>query len=270
MTQTTEAAGQGLRLEVDPATQVAVVTLDRPPVNALNNALRLAIRDTFQSFAERKDVNAVILTAAGSRAFCAGVDLRERAAQRADTSGDRPLDPGRLWRDTKGAVQDCAVPVIAAVNGAAIGAGLGLVTSCDIIIASTEARFGVTEINVGLLGGGAALMRMVGRSKARRMYFTGDLETAAEMERLGAIEAVVEPDQLLPAARALAANIARKSPIALRLAKESLNRLEEFVTPYEAGYRMEQDYTNRLGTFEDAREGTAAFMERREPVWKWR
>ena len=113
-------------------------------------------------------------------------------------------------------------------------------------------------------------MRMVGRSKMRRMYFTGELESVEEMYRLGATEPVAEPEQLLPAPVQLAAGIARKSPIALRLAKESLNRLEEFLTPYEAGYRMEQDYTNRLASFEDAREGAAAFVERREPVWKWR
>ena len=270
MTGNADASEQTLRLDVDTATGVAVVTLDRPPVNALNNAMRVQIKETFEGLSQRKDVNAVVLTAAGPRVFCAGVDLRERAAERAATGGERPLDPGRLWRDTKNAVQDCAVPVIAAVNGAAIGAGLGLVTACDVIFASSSARFGVTEINVGLLGGGAALMKMVGRGKARRMYFTGELESADELYRLGAIEAVVEPDQLLSTAVEFAAGIAKKSPIALRLAKESLNRLEEFVTPYEAGYRMEQDYTNRLGTFEDAREGTAAFMERREPVWKWR
>ena len=270
MTQTDDIAREVLHLDVDPTTQVAVVTLDRPPVNALNTAVRTAIRETFRQLADRRDVNAVVLTAAGTRTFSAGVDLSERAQERQAGAAERPLDPGRLWRETKASVQDCPVPVVCAVNGPAIGAGLGLVTSCDIIIASTRARFGVTEINVGLLGGGTALMRMVGRSRMRRMYFTGELESAEEMYRLGAIEAVVEPERLLPEALTLAAGIAKKSPIALRLAKESLNRLEEFLTPYEAGYRMEQDYTNRLGAFEDAKEGTAAFVERREPVWKWR
>ena len=154
MTQATEAASDILHLEVDATTHVAVVTLDRPPVNALNTVLRLAIRETFQELAARRDVNAVVLTAAGSRAFSAGVDLSERSRERQDADQERPLDPGRLWRETKASVLECPVPVIAAVNGPAIGAGLGLVSSCDIIIASTRARFGVTEINVGLLGGG--------------------------------------------------------------------------------------------------------------------
>jgi enoyl-CoA hydratase len=225
-----------------------------------------------EPLAENRDLNAVVLTAAGTRAFSAGVDLTERARERQqpDPTAPRPLDPGRLWREAQMSVIDCPVPVIAAVNGAAIGAGLGLVSCCDIIFASTSARFGLTEINVGLLGGGSHLLRMVGHHKMRRMFFTGELASAEELYRLGAVEAVVEPAALLPAALEMARAIGAKSPIALRLGKEALNRLEEFLIPYEAGYRMEQDYTNRLSTFEDAREGTAAFVERRPPVWKWR
>jgi enoyl-CoA hydratase len=102
------------------------------------------------------------------------------------------------------------------------------------------------------------------------MYFTGEMVGAEELYRLGAVEAVVPPEQLLPEALKFATLIASKSPIALRMAKESLNRFEEFLLPYEDAYRMEQDYTNRLGTFEDAKEGTAAFLEKREPQWKWR
>lgn len=270
MTQEADTTGEVVHVALDTERQVAVVTIDRPPVNAIDSTMRRALRETFRSFGERRDVNAVVLTAAGTRAFTAGVDLNERAREREAGASARPLDPGRDWRETKAAVLECAVPVIAAVNGPAIGAGLALVTCCDIIVASTRARFGVTEINVGLLGGGTALMRLVGRSKMRRMYFTGELESAEEMFRLGAIEAVVEPDELLPAALNLAGRIAGKSPIALRLAKESLNRLEEYLTPLEAGYRMEQDYTTRLGAYEDATEGTRAFVEGRQPVWRWR
>lgn len=259
-----------LRLEIDTAAAVAVVTLDRPPVNALNRALRDAIRSTFQELSSRRDVNAVVLTGAGTRAFCAGVDLRERLQER-DANGPKPLDPGKEWRDTKAAVLNCPVPVIGAINGPAIGAGLGLASVCDFLIASEHARFGLTEINVGLLGGGSALLRLVGsRYKMRRMFFTGELVGAEEMYRLGAVEAVVPQDRLLPEALTLAGQIATKSPIALRLGKESLNRLEELLAPFEEGYRLEQDYTNRLSTFEDAREGTAAFVERRAPEWKWR
>jgi enoyl-CoA hydratase len=254
-----------LKLEVDSDTMVAVVTLDRPPVNAIDRATHRAMNELFSSLGARRDVNAVVLAAAG-RTFCAGVDLNERGREQAE----KPLDPGRSWRDAKASILECSVPVIAAVQGAAIGAGLGLVSMCDFIIASEEARFGLTEINVGLLGGGSAAMRLVGRGTMRKMYFTGELLGAEEMHRLGAVASVVPSEQLLPEARAIAERIAEKSPIALRLAKESLNRLEEYVLPFETAYRMEQDYTIRLRTFEDASEGARAFAEKRKPKWQWR
>jgi len=265
MTADPTADAPPLRVEIDAGTKVAVVTLDRPPVNAINRAMHRAIRETFEGFAARRDVNAVVLTAAG-RVFCGGVDLRDRG----QTGDERTIDPGRAWRDARSSVLECAVPVIGAVNGTALGAGLGLLSQCDFLVASENARFGLTEINVGLLGGGSAAMHMLGRYKMRRMYFTGEMVGAEELYRLGVVEAVVPPEQLLPEALKFATLVASKSPIALRMAKESLNRFEEFLLPYEDAYRLEQDYTNRLGTFEDAKEGTAAFLEKREPQWKWR
>jgi enoyl-CoA hydratase len=256
---------QTLQLEVNEATKVAVVTMNRPPVNAVNAQMRIELRDTFRAFAGRRDVNCVVLTGAGDRAFCAGVDLRDRAA-----SEEVVLDSGKLWRDARVAVLDCAIPVIGAINGVAIGAGFGLASMCDFLLAAEGARMGLTEINVGLLGGGSAGMHLTNRYKMRRMYFTGELQTAEEMHRLGAVEAVLPREELMPEALRLAEEIAQKSPIGLRLAKESLNRMEAFLLPYEDAYRMEQDYTNRLSTFEDSREGTRAFLEKREPDWKWR
>lgn len=255
-----------LRLEIRAGLKVAIATIDRPPVNAIDPALQRAIRETFASFAERRDVNAVILTAAGRRAFSAGVDLRARQA----VQESRPLDPGKVWRDAKDAVYGCAIPVIGAINGVAIGAGAGLASVCDVIIAADHATFGITEINVGLLGGGSAAYRMVGPYKMRKMFYTGEMVTAQEMHRLGAVEEVVPYDDLMPAALALATKIASKSPIGLRLAKESLTRMENFLLDWGGAYRMEQDYTNRINTFEDSKEGTSAFMEKRDAEWKWR
>ena len=124
------------------------------------------------------------------------------------------------------AITDCAVPVIGAINGPALGAGLALAACCDILLASEHATFGTTEINVGLLGASAHLSLLVGRHKAREMFFTGEQVPADELYRIGAVRAVVPHAELLPAARALAATLAAKSPIALRLAKESMNRVE--------------------------------------------
>lgn len=126
----------------------------------------------------------------------------------------------------------------------------------------------MTEINVGLLGAGSFLQRMVGSYKARKLFYTGEFATPEEMYRLGAVEQVVPHDQLLPAANVLARRIAEKSPIAMRLAKESLNRVE--FLPLKEAYRTEQDYTNHLRGFEDSREAMRAFAEKRAPEWKWR
>jgi enoyl-CoA hydratase/carnithine racemase len=166
------------------------------------------------------------------------------------------------------AITDCAVPVIGAINGPALGAGLAFAACCDMLVASDNATFGTTEINVGLLGASAHLSLLVGRHKAREMFFTGEQVPAAELHRLGAVRAVVPRAELADTARALAATIAAKSPIALRLAKESMNRVE--FLPLKEAYRTEQDYTGRLRGYEDAAEARAAFLEKRDPEWKWK
>jgi len=155
--------------------------------------------------------------------------------------------------------------VIAAVNGAAIGAGLALAASCDIILAARTARFGTTEIDVGLLGAASYLRRLVGEMRTRELFLTGDLVPAEELVRRGTIAAAVEPDELAAASATLAARIAAKSPLAARLAKESLNRTEG--RDLEDAYRVKQDYTARLRHFADSREAAATFLEKHEPRW---
>lgn len=257
----------GIRLEVDLADQIAVLTIDRPPVNTIDPSDERVLLGVIRNLGERRDVNAAVLTGAGTRAFCAGANLKNR---RGRPDGGVELDAGEMWRSVKSALLQCRIPVIGAINGVAIGAGVGLASSCDVIFAADTARFGVTEINVGALGGGSALLRMVGTYKMRSLYYTGELAPAQELYRLGALEAVVPPEELMPVALAFARKLAAKSPIGMRLAKESLNRMELSVTDYEAAYRMEQDYTNRLRQFEDSKEGSAAFNEKRAPQWKWR
>jgi enoyl-CoA hydratase len=260
-------------LTISKADGVAQVQLNRPPVNAVNRKMIAELRATFDELSEDRSIGAVVLSAAGDKAFCAGIDLNERRAQRAaggpdpDSPVAHILDSGKEWRDTQHAIRHCTVPVIAAVDGVAIGAGFGLVGSCDIIFASPRARFGLTEINVGLLGGSSKAMRMVGPYKARTMFFTGDLVPAAEFYRLGAVEEIVEDEPVADRAVAFARKLAAKSPIALRLAKESILRIEGM--PVEDAYRTEQDYTQRLATYQDSGEAMAAFLEKREPSWSW-
>jgi enoyl-CoA hydratase len=160
------------------------------------------------------------------------------------------------------------VPVVAAINGAAIGAGLAFAAVCDMIIAAEGARFGTTEINVGLLGASAHLSLLLGRHKVRELYMTGELVDAKELHRLGAIREIVPAERLMPAALELATTLAKKSPIAMRLAKEALNRVE-FI-PLKDAYRIEQDYTRRLASYEDSEEARLAFVEKRDPEWHWR
>ena len=247
---------------------IAMVTFERPPVNTIDGPSMVEMTEIFRSFADDREVRVAILTAAGERAFIAGVDLKSIGGRGDDVSPTDLLDPGRIARNAMWSITDCAVPVIAAVNGPAIGAGLAFAACCDIIVASSRATFGTTEINVGLLGASAHLALLVGRHKAREMFFTGELVPAAVLHRIGAIREVVEPDQLLATTVELGRQLAAKSPLALRLAKAAMNQVEGL--PLKDAYRIEQGYTDRLLRFEDAAEARAAYLEKRDPVWKWR
>jgi enoyl-CoA hydratase len=261
---------KNVRLEI--SNQIATVTLARPPVNALDAQTFREITEVFRQLGRTREASVAILTAEGDRLFCAGVDLKDSARRHAreliadDTTLDL-LDPGVVPRDCFNAVLDCPLPVIAAVNGKAIGAGVALVASCDIIVASSNAQFCLPEIKAGVLGGGRHLQRLVGPYKARKMFFTGEYVDAQEFYRLGAIETVVPPDQLMGAALALAAQIAKMSPIGLRLAKESMNRAEDL--PLKDGYRVEQDYTGRVTRYADSTEAASAYKEKRPADWSW-
>jgi enoyl-CoA hydratase len=257
-------------LTVEKCHGIAVVTLDRPPVNAINRQMQLELTTVFDALSQDREIGAVVLAAAGSKAFSAGIDLREQAARNGpatDAPIEATLDVGWEWRTTQHAIRHCSVPVVAAVEGPAIGAGFGLVGVCDVIIASESASFALTEINVGLLGGASKALRMVGPYKARMMMLTGRFQSAAEFHRLGAVEQLVPPGEALGAARAIAEDMATKSPLALRLAKESILRIEG--DEMEARYRTEQDYTTRLRGFNDSAEAMASFTEKRDPRWTW-
>lgn len=247
---------------------VATVTMDNPPVNAVSRTLLGELREVFDSFAHDRNVRVAVLTGAGERAFMAGADLRAVPIPIDEQDPGDVVDRGRAVRDLFWAVYDCAVPVIAAVNGPAIGAGLALAAVCDVIVASENAMFQAAEINVGLLGASAQLQLLVGRHRARELYFTGRPISAATLEAGGAVSRVVSSAELATVAHELATELASKSPIALRLAKESMNRTE--FLPLRDAYRLEQDYTARLGAFEDSAEARAAWAEKRSPIWKWR
>lgn len=254
-------------LTVERDADVVTVTLNRPPVNAVSAQMQVELTDAFTQLSDDRDVRAIVLAGAGDRAFCGGIDLKELES---GVSGEGDslrsvTNPGWRWRETQHVIRHCAVPVIAAVERPAIGAGFGLVGVSDLVVASTSASFALTEINVGLLGGASKAIRMVGPYKARMMMYTGRMQTAAEFYRLGVIEQLVEPGEALAVAQEIACEIASKSPLAMRLAKESVLRIE--TEEIEDQYRTEWDYTNRLRTFNDSEEARAAFVEKRDPVW---
>jgi enoyl-CoA hydratase len=249
----------GLRLAVQD--RIAEVVIDRPPANALSRETYREIRQVFDSFRDRDDISAVVLTGAGERVFCGGRDIHDLRAERSEPATVHVGDPYHLTREAFWAVRHCAVPVICAVNGAAVGAGVALVAVSDIVLAAETATFALTEIDVGVLGAASFAQWMVGPGKARWMFFTGQRVPAAEMYRLGAIETVVGRDDLLAEARALAAVIAGKDPVAVRMAKASVVRTDTL--PLEAAYRAEQDYTRHLSGYANSAEAIARFAGKR-------
>jgi enoyl-CoA hydratase len=247
---------------VEQAGLVASVIIDRPPVNALTLALYQRIAEVFEEIGQSPDVNCTVLSARGAKAFCAGLDLKEFLAAKVEDDPARAAIVRRMFH----AVRHCAIPVIAAVNGPALGAGCVLSSVCDIRIASENATFGLPEINVGRCGGTAHMGRHVPQGLLRRMFFTGTPIGAQEAYRAGFVDQVLPLERLLPAANELAAVIARKAPLGLRLGKEALNRVE--FMPVDEGYALEQEYSTRLMHTADAREATRAVLEKRAPVFK--
>jgi enoyl-CoA hydratase len=244
---------------------VATVTIDRPPVNATGRAVREALTRTFDAMHDRDDVRAVVLTGAG-RMFCAGADIKERTNMTGEPGEYGALN--RLVREMFYSILECSKPVVAAVNGPALGAGMALALCCDILLASDDAIFGMPEIDVGLAGGVKYLQRHLSPSKSRRLLLTGQRVPASELYRLGVLEACVPADRLMPEALGIAREIASKSPVAVRMLKESFNMVESM--SLRDGYRLEQNMTVKLSASADAKEAQRAFVEKRKPVFTGR
>lgn len=256
-------------IDIEHRDGVAIVRLDRPPVNAVNKLMMRELTQAFDTIGQDRSIGAAVLSSSGERAFCGGIDLKETASDDPAQHDDLHalLDPFWEWRRTQLSIRECLVPVIGAIERAAIGAGFGLAGVCDLVIAGEKATFGLTEIKVGLLGGASKALRLLGPSKARRMMFLGEMVDAAEFYRLGAIEEVVPEGSAEDRAIELGMQMAEKSPIALRLAKESILRIEG--DELMGRYRTENDYSNRLRTYDDSREAMQAFLEKRDADWSW-
>ncbi|MFK8079724.1 MAG: enoyl-CoA hydratase/isomerase family protein [Granulosicoccus sp.] len=247
-------------LEVAVEDYIARVTINRPPVNAQNNQLREEIQLVMDSLGDRTDVRAIILTGEG-KAFSAGADLSERPTQ----------EPGhytahnRRVRASFDCILECPKPVIAAVNGAAIGAGCVTALCCDILVFSEKGYLQMTEVTVGLAGGVAHVRRHLGESDARLMLLTARRLYGPDLLRMGVASACTRPEDLMDTAMGIASDIARASPSAVRAAKASF-QVTENQSVYE-GYRFEQSQTKALSTSTDSAEAMAAFREKRAPVF---
>jgi enoyl-CoA hydratase len=248
---------QGVRCRIEEG--VAVVTLDRPPVNAITRPMLAELTRIFDALHTTPGARVAILTGAGDRAFCAGADIHEMS----EASDWSPEDHGRSMRSALESIYECAIPVIAAINGPALGGGLALAASCDYAIASERARFGLPEIDFGALGGARHARQLFPMSFVRRMQYTGESLCADEAYRLGAVVRVVHHESLGVEAHSDAARLAAKMPMGLRLAKESLNAVEWM--DVRSGYRFEQTRTDLLCRTDDAAEARAARREDRAP-----
>jgi enoyl-CoA hydratase/carnithine racemase len=247
---------------------VAEIVLDRPAaMNALSTAMAQALTRVCAEAAADPAVRAVVLSAAGDRAFCVGADLKERAGMTdADFMAQRPV-----FRAAFGAVLGLAMPVIAAVHGYALGGGCELALSCDLIVADETAVFGLPETAVGLVpgGGGTQLaVRRLGPGRAADLVFTGRRVPAAEAARIGLADRLVPPGSAAGQALELARVIAGNSPVALAAAKRALR--QGAGVSLAAGLEIE-DAAWRTAVFSgDRREGIAAFTQKRDPRWPGR
>jgi len=262
--------GEYSKVEIDG--RLMIVTINRPEVmNALHPMASQELSDAFDAFAANPDLWVAIITGAGDRAFSAGNDLKYHADLRART-GKRPVSPpngfgGLTFR------HDLDKPVIAAVNGVAMGGGFEIALSCDLIIASDKARFALPEPRVGLAAGGGGLQRLprqVPLKKAMGMLLTGRHVSAQEGYEIGFVTAVVPHADLMQEARRWAAMILECSPMSVRATKQAVMRSLDVPSLEMAMRNMNYPAYVALTTSEDTIEGPKAFAEKRKPDWKGR
>ncbi len=243
-----------------------VLTLNRPEVmNAMSGELAQQLLAAVQSAGARRDLRAIVITGAGDKAFCAGTDLKQR----------RELSPEAKWEQSRKlwqlnqAIWDSPKAVIAAIGGWCLGGGFELALYCDLRIAAEDARFGWPEMTLGAYpGGGGAVMlpRLIGRARAKELFFTARRIGAAEALALGLVERVVPRAQLLPSALAWAADIESTSPLGLAALKQAINRGADL--PLAEAAELDQSLRRPLEATRDYEEGIRAHFEKRKPVFR--
>lgn len=259
------AERQFLKLKIEE--RVALLTIDRPPVNALNSQTMQELADTFRELEQNPEVKVIVLTGEGkNNTFIAGADVKEIAQLKSSKEAEEIAKKGQ---SVLSLIEKLKKPVIAAINSICLGGGNELAMACHLRIASDRARFGQPEINLGIIpgfGGTQRLARLVGPSKAREIILSGDMLTAQEAFRIGLVDRLVPDGELLRQAMGLAKKIGTKSALAISYTQEAIgDGLEKSL---EAGLDLEARLFARMVETEDMKEGLRAFLEKRQPKFQ--
>ena len=248
--------------------RVAVVTIDHPPVNALNRQTMDELNQCLDVLKSDETAKVVILTGGGSFAFIAGADIKEIANLRSEKEAQEVAAQGQAVIMK---IQRLGKPVIAAINGVCLGGGNELAMACHLRVAGDRARFGQPEITLGIIpgfGGTQRLPRLIGKVKATELILTGELISAQEAHRLGLVNYVVPQDQVMKVAKDVARKIATKGQVAVRAALQLIE--EGLEQPLDRGLANEAQAFGRIAQTEDAKEGVNAFLAKRQPQFKGR
>lgn len=251
-----------------PGHSVAIVTINRPQVlNALNRSTLDELRRVVLDVQHDDSVRALILTGAGEKSFVAGADINELAVQTPTAAREHALAGQQVFN----LIEHLGKPVIAAINGYALGGGCELAMACTLRIAADTAKLGQPEISLGILpgyGGTQRLVRLVGNGKALELMLTGTPIAASEAERIGLVNRVVPAGELLAAAKKLAGELATRAPVAMRYILDAVHRGGEM--PFAEGCAFEASLFGLAFASDDMREGTRAFLDKRKPEFKGR
>ena len=245
---------------------IATITLNRPEaLNAFSKEVIDEVLQALEDIRNDENVRVVVLTGAGEKAFSAGADIKAMKGMNALKARELSLMGEKLCSS----LENLEKPVIAAINGYALGGGLEVAMACDLRIASENARMGQTEINIGLIpgwGGTQRLTRLVGKTKAKELVFTGKMIDAKTAEQLGIVNMVFPAEEFREKVRQFAKELAAKAPVALRVAKALINKGADM--SLDSAIALEREGFGVVGSTEDLQEGVSAFTEKRKPTFK--
>lgn len=250
--------------EVD---RIGYITINNPPVNSLNSRVMSQLSGIVENLEKREDFLVLIITGAGKKAFIAGADINE--LRNLDKDAGRALS--KRGQELFRRLECLPFPVIAAVNGFALGGGFELALACDMRIISEGARIGLPEVKLGIMpgyGGTQRLSRIAGLSAAKKLIFTGDLVDAEDALRMGIVDEVVQGEDLMNRCREIALRILERAPLAVKKAKLAINNT--LTDGYEDGFEAEAEYFSQLCLTEDQKEGIESFLNKREPDFQGR